>query len=266
MTRFYLGTHMPAWLYNDRFAGVPLFVSHHQLRKRVTPFPRAVTSYAVDSGAFTELARHGEWRQTPEEYVAALRRYWRELGPFDFAGQQDYLCAEEARRHIEAATGAAPSVVELQARTVANFVELRALAPELPIAPSIQGDTHEEYLHCVDRYADAGVDLAAEPIVAVGSLVGRSPAFVERLLTALADRGITATHAFGVKGGQLDVAGHLAGSVDSTAWSFQGRRNPLPDCEHAAAACQNCPRFALRWRERTLARLAAASPQLGLAI
>lgn len=93
MRTFYLGTDRLTWLWDGRFAEVPLFVSHHALKRRKSAYPRALAPYGIDSGAFTELARHGRWVTTPEEYVAALRRYWTELGPFAFAGPQDSLCA-----------------------------------------------------------------------------------------------------------------------------------------------------------------------------
>lgn len=64
---FYLGTHQPAWLTK---AAVPLFVSHRRLVGR-TRLPRAATSWALDSGGFSELSLHGEWQTDPAEYV-----YW----------------------------------------------------------------------------------------------------------------------------------------------------------------------------------------------
>lgn len=264
--RLYLGTHLHYWLWDEQFAGVPLFVSHHQLQQRRTPFPRAVGRYAVDSGAFTHLRRHGRWIETPEEYVAALRRYATELGPFDFAGQQDSICTLDVRRAIEAVTGRMPEVAELQAATVANYLRLRELAPDLPIAPTVQGDTYEDYLRCVDLFAAHGVDLTALPVVGVGSLVGRTPGFLDRLGTGLRQRGIVRVHGFGVKGRGLDAAGHHLVSADSTAWSFAGRRDRMEGCTHRAPGCQHCPRYALRWWRRTCARVEAGQPQMSLAI
>lgn len=264
--RFYLGTHLHYWLWDPTFAEVPLFVSHHQLRQRRTPFPRAVTGYAVDSGAYTHLSRHGRWTETPEEYVAALRRYAEELGPFDFAAQQDSICTPEVRDRIEVVTGHRPSVAELQSATVANYLRLREIAPDLPIAPTVQGDTFADYLACADLFAVHGVDLAAEPVVGVGSLVGKTPGFIDAVALALTERGITRLHGFGVKGSGLDAAGHRMASVDSTSWSYAGRRRPLADCQHKARSCAHCARYALAWRAETLARLGGNSPQLAFAI
>lgn len=247
---FYLGTHRPPWLWSAEFRDVPLFLSHNKLRERVSAFPRATTSYAVDSGAYTVLTKHGRWMETPEQYVAGLRRYWDELGPFDFAAQQDSVCAPPALDKIEAVTGVRPSVDDQIIATVENFLYLREIAPDLRIAPSIQGRTYDDYMLCADLFEVAGVDLTAEPVVGVGSLVGKAPEEIERIALGLQARGITRLHGFGVKGKGVAAASHALASADSLGWSFQGRRNPLPDCPHPQ--CQNCPRYALRWRANLL--------------
>lgn len=243
--KFYLGTHCTNWLWDARFREIPLFVTHRRLRRRVTQYPPAVTRYCVDSGAYTELTSYGRWVETPEQYVAGLRRYWDELGPFDFAGQQDYVCLPDALAKIEHVTGVRPDVQDQLTGTVANFVLLRDLAPDLPIVPTVQGASYEDYLRCADLFAEAGVDLAAEPVVGVGSLVGRAPWEIERIATGLQGRGITRLHGFGVKGLGARAAGHQLASVDSSTWSYEGRKRPLPDCPHEQ--CQNCARYALRW-------------------
>lgn len=248
---------MPNWLWKPEFRDVPLFLCHRVLRARTNPYPEATTRYAVDSGAFTELTKHGRWVETPEQYVAALRRYADELGPFDFAGQQDWVCKTEALDAIEAHTGVRPDVTELLEATVENLLVLRALAPELRIAPTIQGGKFEDFMLCADMFLAAGIDLTAEPVVGVGSLVGMAPKAVERIATALQARGIRNLHAFGVKGRALAGAAHGFDSADSLAWSFAGRMDPLPDCPHKQ--CQNCPRYALAWRDSILGSI--ESPQ-----
>jgi hypothetical protein len=250
--RFYLGTNAPNWLWRPDFADVPLFLSHRVLRKRSTPYPPALTRYGVDSGAFTELSKHGRWMETPEEYVAGLRRYWQELGPFDFAAQQDHVCLSDVLDIIGHLTGVRPTVVDQLEATVANFLRLREIAPDLRIAPTIQGRLFEDFLLCADMFEEAGVDLAAEPIVGVGSLVGKSPREVERIATALQARGITRLHGYGVKSKGVDAASHRFASMDSSVWSYWGRMDPLPNCSHKQ--CQNCPEYALQWLEQILDR------------
>lgn len=245
--RFYLTVTEPSWLWRPEFADVPLFISHRRLRRRKTPYPTpAGTRYAVDSGAFTELTTHGRWMETPEQYVAALRGYWRELGAYDFAAQQDHVCLPAALDMIEQVTGVRPTVDDQILATVENFLVLRKIAPDLRVAPSLQGATVADYLLCADLFELAGVDLAAEPVVGVGSLVGRPPADVELIASTLQARGIANLHGFGVAKQAVRAAVDELATADSSAWSYQGRRNPLPDCPHPQ--CQNCPRYALHWR------------------
>lgn len=266
--KFYLGTDRITWLWSEEFAEVPLFLSHNEMKRRVSAFPRATTAYAVDSGAFTHLLKHGRWTETPEDYVAALRRYWDQIGPFDFAGQQDSLTAPPILDRIEAVTGERPTVEELQRDTIENLLALRRLAPDLPIVPTLQGDVIEDYLAMIDMWAEAGIDLSAEPIVGCGSLVGKPAAFIDRLVTILDARGLAGrVHAFGVKAQGLTATDGRVASADSAAWSFAGRKRPLPDCTHRAKTCNHCPRFALQWRETILDRIAAhGDTQMGFPI
>jgi hypothetical protein len=64
-----------------------------------------------------------------------------------------------------------------------------------------------------------------------------------------------ALHGFGIKTRGLGRYAALLASADSMAWSYNARRHTaLPGCPHRN--CANCPRWALRWRERVLAQAA----------
>lgn len=247
---FYLGTHEVSWLTNE--VG-PLFISHRRLALRKN-LPRAATRWALDSGGFSELELHGRWVTTPTEYIDATRQYAADIGMLDWAAPMDWMC--EPR--MLARTGL--TVEDHQRRTVANFLELRERAPELPYIPVIQGWTRADYERCVTLYEAAGVDLSREARVGVGSVCRRqgTPEVAE-IIWALADAGLS-LHGFGVKArGIANVAGALT-SADSMAWSYRARRDkPLPGCQHQR--CSNCIRYADRWRDRLLAQV---SPQLRL--
>jgi hypothetical protein len=252
---FLLGTHQPGWLTR---AQVPLFVSDRRLRvyKRL---PAAAAPWAADSGGFTELQKHGTWTVPPAQYVARLRRYRDEVGRMLWAAPQDWMCepivihgGRAGRQHF---AGTHLSVPEHQARTVANYAQPRDLAPDLPIVPVVQGYTEDEYLRCADRYAAAGIDLTAEPLVAVGSICRRqSTAEAGRILAALHRHGLTRLHGFGFKTLGLRDHGRRLTSADSLAWSTAARlrRRPLPGCA-THRNCANCLRYALRWRDAVLA-------------
>ena len=250
--RFYLGTHMASWLTDERFRGVPLFISHRRLRMRKTPFRPSLAPYVVDSGAFTEISTYGRWETTPQEYATALKRYWRELGPFDWAAQQDSMCEPFVLDKVAEVTGRRPTVEDHQRLTVENYLQLRELTQGLPVAPTLQGWELTDYLRHVEMFSAAGVDLSALPVVGVGSVCRREATKeIGELMHHLSDLGLR-VHGFGVKLGGLRHAGHRLSSADSMAWSFWGRRKPAASCSHPAKNCANCADFALGWRTKVL--------------
>ena len=248
MTTFYLGAHHPHWL---RLLDVPLFVSRNALARPGRRLPRAVTSWALDSGGFSELKHYGGWRIDAATYAAEVRRYRDEIGMLEWAAPMDMMCEP----FMLAKTGL--TVAEHQGRTVVNYLELRDLAPDLPIRPVLQGWTLDDYLRCADMYEMAGVDLTAEPLVGVGSVCRRQHASeIAQIVGSLAARGLR-LHGFGVKTLGLGIyARHLV-SADSMAWSFRGRH--VGPCVHGRPAKNeaNCRAFALEWRERVLTVIGA---------
>ncbi len=140
---------------------------------------------------------------------------------------------------------------------VANLLELRDLAADLPIMPVLQGWQVGDYLRCAQMYLDAGIDLTSEPIVGVGSVCRRqSSRDAAEIFATLHDQlpGIR-MHGFGVKTEGLGRYGDLLASADSCSWSKAAEHEPpLPGCTHQH--CQNCLRYALRWRDRVLAAAA----------
>jgi hypothetical protein len=246
--KFYLGVHQPAWL--ERDLGIPLLVSHRRLAGRRT-LPRASQPWALDSGGFSELALYGRWRSDARTYVAAVRRYRDEIGKLAWAAPQDWMVEQAVRNR----TGL--SVRTHVQRTVRNYLQLRDLAPELPIIPIVQGDELTDYHRCADSYERHGVDLAGLPLVGVGSVCRRSHSGeVERIVRSLHARGLV-LHCFGVKTLGLARYGEAIASSDSAAWSFSGRY--LPGCAPSHRSEANCLRYALAWHARLHRRLAATS-------
>ncbi len=241
---FYLGTHMTQWL---ETAGVPLFISRRRLAA-VKRLPEAKARWALDSGGFTELSMYGRWTLSPRDYVADVRRFRDQVGRLDFAAPQDWMCEPE----VIAKTGL--SVEEHQLRTTMNFIELRSLAPELPIIPVLQGWGMWDYDRHLEQYAKAGVDLTREPLVGVGTVCRRQNSItVSMLMNMLASAGLR-LHGFGFKVAGLKLCAPRLASADSLAWSFQARMNP-PLEGHTHASCANCVEYALDWRERLLCGL-----------
>jgi hypothetical protein len=240
--KFYLGAHHPHWL---RLAGVPLFVSRRSLGRYKT-LPRAAAPWALDSGGFTELAMHGEWKTTPSDYVAEVRRYRDEIGSLDFAAPQDWMC-EPA---MLARTGL--RVADHQQRSTNNYLELRALAPDLPFIPVLQGWSIVDYWCHAEQYEAAGVRLSTLPLVGVGTVCRRQHmGTASTILQSLHADGLR-LHGFGLKLTGLRNAAQFLASADSMAWSYNARREP-PMLGHTHKNCANCMPWAMGWRERALA-------------
>ncbi len=239
MRRFYLGTHQPHWL---RLTDVPLFVSRRRLTG-VKKLPRAIGPWALDSGGFTEIAMHGRFTVSAATYAAEVRRFRDEIGRMEWAAPQDWMC-EPAM--IER-TGL--SVAEHQRRTIASYLELQALAPDLPWIPVLQGWGVFQYFSHVEQYAAAGIDLASFPLVGVGSVCRRQAGLTAAaIFRGLANFYHLRLHGFGVKTTGLRGAGDSLVSADSMAWSSSGRRSaPLPG--HPHKNCANCLEYALLWRD-----------------
>jgi len=239
---FYLGTHQPHWLATCDF---PLFVSRVRLAGRRT-LPRARSTWALDSGGFSALDRRGEWDITARQYVAEVRRYRDEIGNLVWAAPMDWM----VEPWILAKTGL--SVPEHQRRTVDNFLELRSLAADLPFTPVLQGWALDDYLHCVDLYQRADVDLTVQQVVGLGSVCRRqATAEIGAIVGTLAALHLP-LHGFGVKiAGLASYSAYLT-SADSMAWSAWGRRTR--PCVHGRANSEaNCRWFAGAWRDKVLA-------------
>ncbi|MER7838405.1 hypothetical protein ABTY98_21565 [Streptomyces sp. NPDC096040] len=249
--RFYLTTHKRHWI---KLTDKPLFLKSEHFAAAAKLYP-ALGPYAVDSGGFSELKDKGTWTRPPRQYVGDLRRIWECVGPYDWAAPQDWMCEEAIIKGGWFGglyfVGTHLSVEEHQRRTVNNFLELRSLAPDLRIAPVIQGDSVPAYERCVELYERAGVDLRAEPVVGLGSVCRlQSTRQGAAIVTAMAAHGFN-LHGFGFKILGLERVGHLLASADSAAWSAHARRRPpLPG--HPHKNCANCIDYALRWRHRVI--------------
>jgi hypothetical protein len=142
------------------------------------------------------------------------------------------------------------TVAAHQHRTVSNFLTLRHAAADLPITPVLQGWSPDSYLHAAQMYEKAGISLADEPLVGVGSICRRTNHDeLHAILTRLSELGIR-LHGFGLKSRALTTTAHLLTSADSLAWSKRGRY--VTGCSPSHASESNCPTFALTWRRQLL--------------
>jgi len=248
---FYLGTHKPQWL---RMVGPPLFVSWRTLRQYKS-LPRAACRWAMDSGAFSEIAAHGQWTVGAHEYARSVRRIMTETGRMDWAVIQDWMC--EPRVLLK--TG--KSVREHQELTVQNYADLLTAESSVPWVPVLQGWALDDYLRCADMYDSAGLDLSAAPAVGIGSVCRRQGTRDgQRLIRRVSEATGLRLHGFGLKtAGLPGLAGRFLSSADSMAWSFSGRMRSRERenrrCLGCEVSCSNCRTYALAWRRRVIDRI-----------
>lgn len=244
--RFFLGTHLPNWLEQT---SVPLFLSTRRLSGYRT-LPVALGPVAIDSSGYSELSMHGDWKLTAKQYVHDVRRYRDEVGQIAWAAAQDWMCEP----WVIAKTGL--SIQEHQDLTIASYIELRGMAPDITWAPVLQGWTMTDYVRHLDSYARWKIDLFKLPVVGLGSVCRRQgTAEGLGIVRALSSFGLQ-LHGFGIKKtGLARLAPYLA-SADSMAWSFDARRKQAPQCGSLTHKnCANCLIFALRWRDDLLSTL-----------
>lgn len=211
--RFFVGLHQPS----DAQHFDSCFVSVNRLRDRKGPFQ--VRDWIMDSGAFSEISRHGRYRQAVKEYADQIKR-WKDNGNLLAAVTQDYMC----EAFILKKTGL--TVAEHQRLTIERWAELESSDTGCYIMPVLQGYEPEDYLSHLEQYGDA---LAKDTWVGVGSVCKRntSPCVILDILGAIKEkRPDLRLHGFGLK---LTALGNgtirsLLHSADSMAWSFAARR------------------------------------------
>jgi len=209
---FFPGLHQPSDAQHfDR-----AFISVNRLRGRSSDF--TVRDWIMDSGAFTEVARHGGYRHGVERYAFDIGR-WSRCGNLLAAAAQDYMCEPFviARTGLDLATH--------QRLTIERYDALLGCDPHTYILPALQGYAPADYVRHVDAY---GQRLAAGAWVGVGSICKRNASVgsVEAVLRAI--RGVRPDlrlHGFGLKitALQSDAVRHALYSADSMAWSFNAR-------------------------------------------
>lgn len=214
--RFFTGLHQPSDA--RHFDGA--FVSVNRLRTRKAPMH--VGDWIMDSGAFTEISRHGGYRHDVSSYAAEIRRWSANgSGRLLAAAAQDFMCEP----FIVKITGL--SVAEHQRLTIARYDALRAEdTGGVYILPVLQGFEPADYVRHVESY---GARLAHGVWVGVGSVCKRngSPDQVAAVLMAIKGaRPDLLLHGFGLKTTALahPFVRSMLHSADSMAWSFAARK------------------------------------------
>ena len=227
--RFFVGLHHPG----DARKFERAFISVNTLRKRKSGFA-GYCEWIMDSGAFTEIATYGAYRDPPSVYAAEIKR-WAGEGILLAAVAQDYMC----EAHMLIKTGL--TINEHQMLTIDRYDGLVMCdTGGVYILPVLQGYSLSDYVRHIDMYGDrlpSGDVIRDEdgkiirrtgPWVGVGSICKRNgnPAAIEDVLLTIHEaRPDLNLHGFGVKLTALQsavVQDHLL-TADSMAWSYAAR-------------------------------------------
>jgi hypothetical protein len=267
MEFYFLGVSTPSWAGEGSPLppDIPVCLTRRRLA-RAAELPRANRPVLLDSSGFGALDRaapggtYTDWDIGPRQWARDVRAICESMGSVVAAATMDMMCEP----FIVAKTGL--TVAEHVRRTVHSSLELTWADPDLPWMHIIQGGTTDDYLRCIDMFDRAGIDLAAAPLVGVGSVCRRQrTADTVALFAALARRlegtGVR-LHGFGVKTLGLARVAPALWSADSHAWSLHARKT-VGRCPHPSGVRweANCPIAAEQWYRAVLAAPTATTEQ-----
>jgi hypothetical protein len=209
---FFVGLHFPH--HAKHFARA--CISIKQLRRRQKPL--GATEIIIDSGAFSEISLHGEFKTPVEQYASELARL-AGIANIAIAVAQDFMCEPPMLLR----TGL--SIAEHQRRTIERYDALLAHSP-VRIMPVLQGWSPDDYRRHLAGYGDR---LTFGQWVGVGTLCKRNGAperIVDILCAIRRERPDLRLHGFGIKATALrhPAVRELLYSADSMAWSFAARK------------------------------------------
>jgi hypothetical protein len=182
-------------------------ISYNSIRRLKKPWSFSIP-WMMDSSAFTQVLRYGDYRWEPEEYARAIATWQPPV-----AWTMDYPCepsVQEAGRYTPA---------EAQARTNDNTRRLWALGAR--VQSVVQGWTLGDYLHNLDLLKADGL---LTDRLGIGSICRRgSSREITRVVTAIYQSvpPRVKLHGFGIKSGVLNTeARFFLHSADSMSWAI----------------------------------------------
>jgi len=231
------------------------------LRSRKAPI--RVDRWMMDSGAFSQVTKYGDFIMSPAEYVRLAVRF-QDCGNLACIATQDYMCEPHVISMLRD-MGREASIRIHQRKTVERYIQIMDEAIKqglrVPVMPVLQGWEVEDYvdhfflyrkmLHeealkrpWVDRFGcevrnDRGLwshafdkyPLVNRPWIGIGSTCKRNknPEVVSQILDRLIPLlpSNSKIHLFGYKvtGLKSDSIKDRIYSADSMAWSFNNRMN-----------------------------------------
>jgi hypothetical protein len=209
--QFFIGLHHPSTAWPFKRAMIQVAT----LCERLRDF--RVNEWILDSGAFSQISRHGRYRISPDEYLRQIER-WSGCGELLCACTQDWMCEP----FIVEKTGL--SIREHQERTIDSYVYLSERS-SVYIMPILQGFEPADYVKHLDDYAFL---IPQGAWVGVGSVCRRnvnSDAIEDVLVAIKSRRADLCLHGFGLKitAFESPTVRALLYSSDSMAWSLANK-------------------------------------------
>lgn len=212
--KFFVGLHQPS----DAKSFDRAFISVNRVRTRKKAI--GAGQWIMDSGAFTEIATHGRYRSSVDDYAAVINRWSAQDPRLIAAVSQDYMCEPV----ILQKTGM--TIDQHQRLTIERYDALRALVRSVYVMPVLQGFDTADYVRHLEDYGDR---IPPGAWVGVGSVCKRNTELqtIRLILAAiLRCRPDLLLHAFGLKTTALadGTIREMLHTADSMAWSFGARR------------------------------------------
>lgn len=249
--KFYPGIYQASQL---NFIDKRFMLSYQIIRKRKTKFKiKDEWEWIMDSGAFSEIKKNGQFLFTPEEYIKSVE----EWNP-DIFVNMDWMCEPYQLER----TGKTSK--EHQKLSTENQIRLMELSEDIPptLMGTLQGWKTRDYLEHIDQLNERGAMLEH---MGIGSVCRRhSTKEILKVIRTIkqAVPSWVKLHGFGVK---IEILKHRIiddlHSSDSMAWSYSGRMLPNPGhgepcpvsdtlCPCNAINCANCGVYMKWWTKR----------------
>lgn len=231
-------------------------------RKHVWGIPDNL-EWIMDSGAFNELKKHGEYTYTPEEYMTKV-----EIWQPDYFVSMDWMCEPFQLKKTGKTTK------EHQQLSLDNQIRLTELLEDswinkhTELIGVIQGWSKQDYIEHIDMLKEHDMML---PYMGIGSVCRRraDKKIIGIIRTIRKEAPNIKLHGFGVKTSLLKhpITYDCLDSVDSMAWCFAGwvsKRgggnlfktpcwvHPYKKCHKQTDDCANCGRFMNNWVNKNL--------------
>lgn len=188
-------------------------ISYNAVRRLKKPWDIRIP-WMMDSSAFTQVLRYGDYRWGPEEYARAIAAWHPPV-----AWTMDYPCEPSVR-----AAGGGYSPAEAQSRTDDNTRRLWDLGAR--VQSVVQGWTVGEYLQNLDSLRADGL---LTDRLGIGSICRRgSSREITRIVAAIHQSvpSRVKLHGFGIKSTVLETeARFFLYSADSMSWAIPAFRH-----------------------------------------